>query len=276
MTMLVSGTIVWTNETVRSNETREMNESIGNTPVVYARTKSAPSKMARFVHDSTPPPTARKTMAPAPTTIEEVCPICCEAGGHLYTNEMYAGAFHSACTHYACARCIDTWVEQQLPACRANLQLRAQCYGCEKTMPQKLVLMNKAALELANQLERREALQRNELFPPCMQVECRRAECVGIGYLGYETIMCMVCEEQWNAAEETVAHHVLGNVIEMVELTKLGNGELATLKMGETLTITVRKCPRCGVITEKNGGCDHMRCRQCKHEYYWSTGKRYR
>ena len=28
MTMLVSGTIVWTNETVRSNETREMNESI--------------------------------------------------------------------------------------------------------------------------------------------------------------------------------------------------------------------------------------------------------
>ena len=98
---------------------------------------------------------------------------------------------------------------------------------------------------------------------------------MGIGYLGHETIMCMICEEQWNASEETVVH-IGANEIDASELAKLGNGQLANIKVADQLTITVRKCPNCGVITEKNGGCDHMRCRQCNHEYYWSTGKKYR
>jgi ariadne-1 len=28
-------------------------------------------------------------------------------------------------------------------------------------------------------------------------------------------------------------------------------------------------CPKCDVPTEKNGGCNHMTCRQCKHEWCW-------
>jgi ariadne-1 len=28
-------------------------------------------------------------------------------------------------------------------------------------------------------------------------------------------------------------------------------------------------CPKCHVAVEKNGGCNHMTCRQCKHEWCW-------
>lgn len=30
-----------------------------------------------------------------------------------------------------------------------------------------------------------------------------------------------------------------------------------------------RKCPQCGTRIEKNQGCNHMTCRQCKHEFCW-------
>eukprot|EP00416_Gambierdiscus_australes_P027220 CAMPEP_0171067190 /NCGR_PEP_ID=MMETSP0766_2-20121228/7853_1 /TAXON_ID=439317 /ORGANISM="Gambierdiscus australes, Strain CAWD 149" /LENGTH=490 /DNA_ID=CAMNT_0011523409 /DNA_START=83 /DNA_END=1555 /DNA_ORIENTATION=+ len=36
--------------------------------------------------------------------------------------------------------------------------------------------------------------------------------------------------------------------------------------------IVTRKCPRCGVITEKSSGCNHMTC-QCKCQWCWVCGK---
>ena len=30
-----------------------------------------------------------------------------------------------------------------------------------------------------------------------------------------------------------------------------------------------RKCPQCQVIIEKNGGCNHISCRNCNHHFCW-------
>lgn len=30
-----------------------------------------------------------------------------------------------------------------------------------------------------------------------------------------------------------------------------------------------KHCPRCEVLIEKNGGCQHMTCYKCKHEFCW-------
>jgi len=29
------------------------------------------------------------------------------------------------------------------------------------------------------------------------------------------------------------------------------------------------QCPRCQVCIEKNGGCNHMQCSKCKHDFCW-------
>merc|ERR1712137_271873 len=39
------------------------------------------------------------------------------------------------------------------------------------------------------------------------------------------------------------------------------------------IAANTQDCPKCGLPTEKNGGCNHMTCRQCKHEYCWVCSK---
>jgi len=37
-----------------------------------------------------------------------------------------------------------------------------------------------------------------------------------------------------------------------------------------------RRCPGCKTVIEKNGGCQHMTCRECCHEFWWCCGQAYR
>ncbi len=36
-----------------------------------------------------------------------------------------------------------------------------------------------------------------------------------------------------------------------------------------------RRCPSCSYIIEKNGGCQHMTCCVCKHQFFWCCGMSY-
>jgi ariadne-1 len=100
---------------------------------------------------------------------------------------------------------------------------------------------------------RRRRLQMNPLFPPSMQVDCRRPSCWGLGYTGSETVMCFFCEEQWVFNEDS-------------NRTEQSHSEYGML---------TKSCPECKQAIEKNGGCDHMTCR-CGHEFWWTSLRPYR
>jgi hypothetical protein len=42
------------------------------------------------------------------------------------------------------------------------------------------------------------------------------------------------------------------------------------------LKSTTKPCVKCNVPIEKNGGCLHMTCTQCRHEWWWCCGADYR
>ena len=152
----------------------------------------------------------------------ETCPICCETTGMLLSSD---------CGHEACETCVKTWIGKfQIPRCRREKQLRLRCWGCRKFLAQDMVLaVSEEASELAGQLEHRLRLEGNPLYPALMQVECPRGECVGLGYLGFETAMCFICEHQWSLLEGAPP--------------------------SVDLPPEIKSCARCSMKIEKNGGC---------------------
>ncbi|CAK9057637.1 A chain [Durusdinium trenchii] len=164
--------------------------------------------------------------------------------------------------HAACERCWMRWAEEQLEECFAEKKLprclwpQCQVDHLAKDCVWELVQQSSAGLqELLGKLKRRKRLQNNPLFPAALQVECPR--CVGIGYLGFDTVMCFLCEYQWEDSGE--------------KPLELSAGECPPEEL-QVAGVRVQRCPKCREYIEKNGGCDHMTCR-CRHQFSWSTLK---
>lgn len=152
-----------------------------------------------------------------------------------------------ACGHSACEDCTERWVDMQVPHCASKLSFGFRCFNpdCTEAIAEAVVLLNsRSAMTLKRDLRRRARLQANRLYPSEMQVNCPQAGCVGLGYRGFDTAMCFICEHQWSLVE----------------------GDAPP----DGLPRCLKPCPSCGSLIEKNGGCDHMTCR-CEHEFYWST-----
>lgn len=177
-----------------------------------------------------------------------VCSICQEQ--HL------ALVASGPCGHAMCEDCWGSWSATQLDHCRVAKQpaLRCLAEGCrEVTSPAVWVhscTRNERVESLEKEFAWRRRLQSSTLYPACAQVDCPRAGCLGLGYLGGESVMCFVCEHQWSSTESVEPQ----------------DGSLQSLIDGEV----VKQCPRCKEHIMKNGGCDHMTCR-CKHEFWWTT-----
>ena len=81
--------------------------------------------------------------------------VGCQCSEGLRVFEMQAGRFHTACSHAACEACLRELVIGQLPLSRERWHLAVYCPepGCQKRLPQRLVLQVEAAQALANTIE---------------------------------------------------------------------------------------------------------------------------
>jgi hypothetical protein len=179
-----------------------------------------------------------------------VCTIC--RGRH------WALIANPSCNHAACEACWSMWAEVQIPNCRSSRKDVARCFapGCSELIDVPLWRHAAKQSQEVRQFEsvpmvaRRRRLRQNVLFPAAMQVDCPQADCWGLGYLGHDTVMCFICEHQWEPDNPGEAP--------------------ADVDVEEVMGIRVKRCPRCKEPIEKNGGCDHMTCK-CKHEFWWTT-----
>lgn len=75
-----------------------------------------------------------------------------------------------------------------------------------------------------------------------------------------------ICVNCHSAADDP---HTCPHIEEEIKARKEEDDE--TLKMIATVG---KKCPHCGVLTQKNDGCNFMTCSQCKQCWCWETGKK--
>lgn len=176
-----------------------------------------------------------------------ICSICRDPHWGLLAND--------SCGHSACEECWTHWIGTQVDQCRAAKSLAFKCIGpcCQDPISGKFLTHAEISCEpvraMHQEMKQRKRLQQNTLFPTSMQVDCPVDGCLGLGYLGSETIMCFFCEHQWEPEEPNTQQDV----------------------DPESLFGThIKKCPRCKVYIMKDGGCDHMTCR-CRHQFWWST-----
>jgi len=66
-----------------------------------------------------------------------------------------------------------------------------------------------------------------------------------------------------------------GTTCEMFQKWKKENSQ-ADAKFENWKNTNTTSCPKCQSSIEKNGGCLHMTCINCKHEFHWLTGEKWR
>merc|ERR1712176_614007 len=95
------------------------------------------------------------------------------------------------------------------------------------------------------------------------------------GFSDSPMLECPKCQKQFcfNCGTEEWHQGVTCNAFKK---WKEENGK-ADVKFDEWVkSQNAKQCPQCNSFIEKNGGCDHMTCRNCKYEFHWVSMEKWK
>jgi hypothetical protein len=100
---------------------------------------------------------------------------------------------------------------------------------------------------------------------------CRTPDCIQVGRVSDAVLDCDQCMASWCLGCDGVAHRG----VTCAELAR----EAALKATNENLfeewkRASTRPCPRCQSAIEKNGGCNHVTCRNCQCHFCWRCAMR--
>jgi len=194
-----------------------------------------------------------------PQALAEAGPVCAVCREHVVAL-LHDPASGGCAEHAACEGCWLRWAQERLEDCMRVKGPAVPCLGdsCRECIStgfwRHLAGLSDDLARAERLFGIRRRLVANDMYPPPMQVDCPLPECIGLGYLGFDTVMCFVCEHVWVPQD--------------------GAGSAPVTDVQEVMGVAVKRCPSCAEYIEKNGGCDHMTCR-CKCQFYWSTLRPY-
>ncbi|KAI9719698.1 MAG: hypothetical protein M1828_006131 [Chrysothrix sp. TS-e1954] len=178
---------------------------------------------------------------------------------------------HAVCT---CQSCLLAWIDSKVnegeteiscPNCRSQLGHADILEWASQATFEKLVdaLVTSILDEFADEAESqiRPVAHESILASDSGQLHSDDSEpiftCQECG-----TKACTVCNVPWHP-EQTCADR---------QLETVNDDEL---KSKRVLAKISKSCPQCTAQIEKTGGCDHMTCRLCHHEFCWSCSAPY-
>ncbi|KAK0625361.1 hypothetical protein B0T17DRAFT_617461 [Bombardia bombarda] len=192
-----------------------------------------------------------------------VCDICCN-------EEEGLQSFSIKCGHRYCVNCYSYYLSQKIAEEGEAARIQCPADGCS-------LIIDARSLEIlvAPELKKRYHALLNQTYVEdketlkwCPAPDCQNA------------IECPVKKKDLDKVVPTVAclcsHRFCFGCREddhqpaPCELVKRWLKKCKDdSETANWISANTKECPKCNSTIEKNGGCNHMTCRKCKHEFCW-------
>ncbi|KAI9266423.1 hypothetical protein EDC94DRAFT_603675 [Helicostylum pulchrum] len=190
------------------------------------------------------------------------CDICCDDDPDMEIVSL-------ACGHKFCKTCVVYYTSQKIKSSESK-PIQCPQDGCSVTMDEKVIglLVQSEVNERYKELLNRTYVDDNNALRWCPAPDCEYA------------IECHIPNTSLTSVVPTVVCHC-GNY--MCFGCGLPNHQPAICSIvkkwlrkckddSETanwISANTKECTKCQSTIEKNGGCNHMTCRKCRHEFCW-------
>ena len=112
-------------------------------------------------------------------------------------------------------------------------------------------------------------------YPALLQEEGGRLALCGRCQFSF----CAECQQTWHGlapcANLSMRWRAADEAGKEVLRRKYGDKILQEVESSAWVSEHTKPCPRCSAATEKNGGCNHITCRKCSHEWCWLCNSTY-
>ena len=187
------------------------------------------------------------------------CNICCE---HFFKNAKNV-IKNIKCGDEYCNHCWFSYLRNKIEEGYVD-KIKCMNYSCKEILNDKfirnIIQDNKILIDKYEKfLEKNEILNNpNKKFCPIKGCESYAEKKGSNKYVeckkGHK--FCFICMKNWHGKEKC---------------EKKEEEDFKIWKQGKI----IKQCPNCKMWTEKNEGCNHMKCAECKYEWCWLCGEKY-
>ena len=185
-----------------------------------------------------------------------LCRIC-------YDTDVDAG-FSLGCGHTFCTGCYRGFLRNQVAEGPACVVARCPEYKCARAVPASVFAALLGAEDCVAAYSRyavRQFVEASKTHRYCPAPGC---EMVSEGNARTPAVVCS-CGHQY-CFQCTQEDHRPCSCDTLAKWICKCNDDSETVKW---MAVNTKSCPKCVSRIEKNHGCNHMTCRQCKHEFCW-------
>lgn len=187
-----------------------------------------------------------------------MCPVC-------FITQDIDRFTNLSCGHAFCRECWAIHFEIQISQ-GISTAIGCMAQNCDVRVPEDLVLnlLNRPILrEKYQQFAFRDYVKSHPELRFCPGPNCqmiirssdlrpKRVAC-----LGCKCQFCFVCGSDYHAP--TDCHTIQRWLTKCADDSETAN----------YISAHTKDCPKCHICIEKNGGCNHMQCISCKHDFCW-------
>ncbi|KAI4208727.1 MAG: hypothetical protein LQ348_000048 [Seirophora lacunosa] len=192
-----------------------------------------------------------------------ICTIC-------FDDEPGMETYAMKCGHRYCVDCYRQYLAQKVKAEGEAARIQCPTDGCSRIVDSRSMdlLVTQELKSRYQTLLTRTYVDDLENLKWCPAPNCEFA--VDCGIKRHElsrivpTVTCQ-CKHQFCFGCTMNDHQPTACSLVKLWLKKCEDDS----ETANWISANTKECPKCGSTIEKNGGCNHMTCRKCKHEFCW-------